>query len=96
MKTLPEILHDVQLLLLNEDRERVAIVIGRGDHEPLDARSSAYQIRLWSYMESSGYRCEARGWLGEQWSNWREQRGWLGGAGFDICDVLATDWRIVS
>jgi hypothetical protein len=94
MKTFPEILHDV-VLLLNEGRENV--VIARGDHEPLDGRSSAYQLRFWPCNEGlSEYRCEDRGWLGGQWSRWSEHRGWSGGAGFDMLDVLATDWKIAS
>ena len=97
MKTLPEILRDVMILL--DDRAREHVVIARGQqHEPLDGRSSAYQIRLRHDVDMglSEYRCEARSWLGEQWSTWRDQRGWLGGGGFDVSDVLATDWRIIA
>lgn len=97
MKTLHEILHDVMILLADPRVEQV--VIARGDHDPLDARSAAFQIRLDHEMIApglSGYACEARAWLGEQWSTWREHRGWLGGRGFDVRDVLATDWRIIS
>ena len=95
MKTLPEILHDA-ILLLDTGREHVVIV--RGHHEPLDGRGEAFQVRLRRDVDTglSAYRCEARSWLGAQWSIWREHRGWLGGGGFDIDDVLATDWRIVS
>lgn len=95
MKTLPEILRDA-ILLLDDGREY--IVIARGHHEPLDGRSSAFQIRLRRDIDMglTRYRCEERSWLGEQWSSWREQRGWLGGSSFDISDVLATDWRIIS
>lgn len=103
MKTLPEILRDALLLLdpaagLRSYDGRKSVVIARGQHEPLNGRSEAFQIRL-RYevdMDLSEYRCEARSWLGEQWASWREHRGWLGGAGFDIRDVLATDWRIAS
>lgn len=95
MKTLPEILRDVKLLL---DDGRAHVVIARGDHEPLDARSAAFQLRLRRYddMLPSEYHCEAHSWLGAQWSIWREQVSWLGAASFDIRDVLATDWRILS
>jgi len=94
VKSLPDILADALILL--GDREHV--VIARGDHEPLDGRNSAYQIRLrrehnWGLTT---YCCETRGWLGESWSNWCDRRGWLGGAAFDIVDVLATDWRIIA
>lgn len=89
MKTLPEILRDAKTLL-SEGRE--SVVIARGNHEPLDGRSSAYQIRLRSYR----YPCETRSWLGENWSTWCARSGWLGGSAFDIDDVLATDWRILS
>jgi hypothetical protein len=41
-------------------------------------------------------RSESRSWLGGEWSKWREHCGWLGGPGFDIGDVIATDWRIIS
>jgi hypothetical protein len=94
MKALPEVLRDALLLLDGGGREHV--VIARGHHEPLDGRSHAWQIRLRHDrdMGLSEYRCETRGWLGEQWSSWHERRGWLGGAAFDISDVLATDWRI--
>lgn len=109
MKTLPEILRDA-LLLLDLDREREReVVIARGQRlESLNGQalrlllSDAFQLRLWhdtddrGYTGLSQYRCEARSWLGEQWSIWREPHGWLGGGGFDIRDVLATDWRIVS
>jgi len=104
MKTLPEILRDA-ILLLDEGREHVVIARGHA-HEPLDGRSQAWQIRLrrdplvdlldQRNMGLSEYRCETRGWLGEQWSSWHEQRGWLGGGSFDTSDVLATDWRIIS
>ena len=96
MKTLPEVLRDVMILLDDPRVERV--VIARGDHEPLDGRSSTFQIGLRHDVDMglSEYRCEARSWLGKQWSTWREQRGWLGGGGFDVSDVLATDWRIIS
>jgi hypothetical protein len=103
-KTLPEILRDAMLLL---DDGREDIVIARGQQlEALDGqalrllRSKAFQIRLWHDTRDdpsqSQYRCEARTWLGAQWSSWSAQCGWLGGAGFDIHDVLATDWRIAS
>ena len=96
MKTLPEILRDVMILL--DDRTREYVVIERGHHEPLDGRSSAFQIRLWNAVDMglSEDRCEARSWLGAQWSSWRDYCGWLGGGSFDTSDVLATDWRIVS
>lgn len=96
MKTLPEILHDAMLLL---DGGRESVVIARGQrHEPLDGRSEAFQIRLRHNVDMglSTYRCEARSWLGEQWSSWREQGHRLGGGSFDIDDVLATDWRSAS
>ena len=94
-KTLPEILRDA-ILLLDEGRE--SVVIARGGHEPLDGRSSAHQIRLRHEADPplSAYKCETRGWLGRQWSSWHERDGWLGGGGFDIADVLASDWRISS
>lgn len=94
MKTLPEILRDA-MLLLEGGREHV--VIARGDHEPIDGRNDAFKIRLRldTDMGLSAYRGETSGWLGEQWSSWCERRGWLGGAAFDIDDVLATDWRIL-
>lgn len=94
MKTLPEILRDA-LLLLDDGRENVVIARGHS-HEPLNARSEAFQIRLRldGDMGLSEYRCEVRSWLGEQWSSWRDQRGWLGGGSFDTSDVLAIDWRI--
>jgi hypothetical protein len=96
MKTLPEVLRDAMILL--DDSARAYVVIERGHHEPLDGRSSTFQIRLGHDLDMglSEYRCEARSWLGEQWSNWRAHRGWLGGGGFDTSDVLATDWRITS
>jgi hypothetical protein len=96
VKTLPEVLRDAMLLLLGEGREHVVIARGHDGHEPLDGRGEAYQMRLRHDVDLNQYRCEARSWLGEQWSSWREHRGWLGGAGFDIYDVLATDWRIAS
>jgi hypothetical protein len=95
MKTLPEILRDA-FLLLDEGHEWV--VIERGDHEPLDGRSSAWQLRL-RYERDMGLTrccCSTRGWLGEQWSSWQDRRGWLGGGSFDTSDVLATDWRIIA
>ena len=95
MKTLPEILRDAKILLDTSDR----VVIARGEHTPTDGRSCAYRIRLRHDVEMVGlsaYRCETSGWLGEAWSSWTERRGWLGGASFDIDDVLATDWRIAS
>lgn len=95
MKTLPEALRDV-MLLLGEGRDTV--VITRGNHEPLDGCSAVFQIRIRhdGATGMSAYRCEGRSWLGGQWSNWDEQRGWLGRAAFDIRDVLSTDWRIIS
>jgi hypothetical protein len=96
VKTLPDILRDA-MLLLGDGRENVVIARGHA-HEPLDGRSSAFQIRLLA-STSFGlikYRCESRSWLGEQWSNWRVHHGWLGGASFDLDDVLATGWRIAS
>jgi hypothetical protein len=98
MKTLPAILRDA-IDLLDNDHERV--VIARGEqHEPLDDRSHAFQMRLRRDVDMdlnlSTYRCETRSWLGEQWSSWREQGHRLGGGSFDIDAVLATDWRIVS
>lgn len=96
MKTLPEVLRDA-VVLLTEGHDRV--VIARGDQtEPLDGRSSAFQARIRRDVDTyvTTYRCETRSWLGEQWSSWTERRGWLGGASFDIADVLATDWRICS
>lgn len=96
MKTLPAILHDVMILLADPCVEYV--VIARGDHEPLDGRSKTFQIRLRPGVDTgpSGYLCETRSWLGEQWAIWRPHRGWLGSGGFDIRDVLAIDWRIIS
>jgi hypothetical protein len=100
VKTLPEILHDVMILLADRPEPVERIVIARGDHEPLDERCSAFQIRLrpsvWSHDVDMGLLCEARSWLGEQWDSWREHRSLLGGGGFDVSDVLATDWRIIS
>ena len=96
MKTLPEILRDAMLLL---DEGRESVVIARGSqHEPLDGRSKAFQIRVRCNVDMGlfQYSCEARSWLGGQWSSWSVHHGWLGGAGFDIRDVLATDWRISS
>jgi hypothetical protein len=92
--TLPEILHEaIRLLDASEDAR---VVIARGArHELLDGRGQSYQVRLRRdtiFTKLFEYRCETRGWLGEQWSSWHERRGWLGGAGFDIADVLATDW----
>lgn len=95
MKTLPDILRDAMLLL---DDGRDGVVIARGHEEPLTPRLSAFQIRL-QVSSSFGfpkYRCQSRSWLGEQWSTWRVHHGWLGGASFDLADVLATDWRIIS
>jgi hypothetical protein len=101
MKALPEILRDA-IILLNEKRayrERYGlkdvdqrVVIGRGDSGPLNGRTyDAFQIRL--CLEGPvEYKCESRVWEGAQWSKWRE----YGGAAFNIRDVLATDWRIVS
>ena len=89
MKTLPEILRDVKVLL--DDRDREHVVIARGDHAPFDGSHATYQLRI-----RHDDRCEARSWLGAQWSSWREHCGWLGGGSFDTRDVLATDWRIVS
>ena len=106
MKTLPEILRDAMLLLDAVYDAREDVVIARG--QQLEAfegqalrllRSEAFQIRLWHDQGDSAdnymgcYRCESRSWLGAQWSSWREHRG---GVGFDIDDVLATDWRISS
>lgn len=92
MKTLHEILHDAMILL--GDPRVLHVEIARGDHEPLDGYSSAYQIRL--HRDVYRIRCETRAWLGGQWDRWREYRGWLGGGGVDIADVLATDWRIIA
>lgn len=107
MKTLPEILRDVMLLLaLDADRESVVVIVRGQCLKSLDGqalrllRSEAFQIRLWHDQDDSAdnymghYRCEARSWLGAQWSSWREQLP--RGAAFDIDDVLATDWRISS
>ena len=92
--TLIEVLHEAlpQLAAGHE-----SVVIARGQqHEPLDAGNEAFQFRLRPDMHAAlPPWCEARSWLGGQWSVWRERRGWLGGAGFDIRDVLATDWRIL-
>ncbi len=96
MKTLPEILRDV-ILLLDNGREHV--VIARGHNEPSDGRDQAYQIRLRReeiVTRVCKYTCEVRSWLGRQWSSWSVHHGWLGGASFAIDDVLATDWRIAS
>lgn len=95
MKTLPEILRDAKLLL---DDGREYVVIARGHHEPLDGHSSAFQIRLRRDIDMglARYRCEKRTWLDRQWSSWLDQRGCLSGDSFDISDVLATDWRIIS
>ena len=95
MKTLPEILRDAMVLL--DDRERVVIARGQVGQPP-DGRSAAYQLRLRHDVDMglSAYRCEARSWLGGQWSDWREHRGWLGNGGFDVDDVLAMDWRIIA
>lgn len=99
MKTLPDILHEVKTLL--DTRACDHVVIARGGHEPRGPTCDAFQIRIRPdgrdvALVLSECRCEVRAWLGEQWSRWREQRGWLGGGGVDISDVLATDWRIVS
>jgi len=100
VKTLPAILHDVMILFAERPEPIERIVIARGDHEPLDARCAAYQSRLrpsvWSDDGDRGLLCEARSWLGGQWDKWREYRGPLGGGCFDVKDVLATDWRIIS
>jgi hypothetical protein len=93
VKTLPDILRDAMILLADDDRENV--VIARGHTlDLLDVRSQAFQLRL--QRDDHGYVGETRCWLGAQWSNWHVRQGWLGGAGFDIRDVLATDWRISS
>lgn len=96
MKGLPEILGDVMTLFVDQRVE--CVVIARGDYDPLDDRSAAFQIRLHhdADMSLSEYLCEARSWLGAQWSTWHKYRGWLGGWVFDIKDVLAIDWRIIS
>jgi len=86
--TLPEILHGA-LRLLNEGAQRVVIVRG-DDHDRLDGRSRAYQVRL---RYDDGVRCESRAWLGEQWSSWREEGGQFSEGSFDVADVLAVDWR---
>ena len=102
MKTLPDILRDAMLLLEDDSYGRENVVIARGHaHELLDDRSRAFQIRLQpddvdGYGFVGGFVGETRAWLGAQWSEWRIQQGWLGGIGFDIADVLAADWRIVS
>jgi len=101
MKTLTEVLRDALILLGDEARDHVVIARGHQD-EPLGPRSQAFQIRLHrdhDYVWGAArpvHRCETRRWLIEEWSSWSESRGWLGGAGFDIDDVLATDWRVVS
>ena len=94
MKTLPEVLREAIALL---DTSRARVIIERGNLEPLDARSEAFQICLqkFRYWSEPEYKSEARSWLGEQWGPWRPYDGWLGGAGFDLRDVLATDWRIL-
>jgi len=96
MKPLPEILRDALLLLDSDGRE--SVVIARGQEQPpLDARSVTYQFRIRLDKDMYPiYRCETRGWLGEQWSNWTERGGWLRSGVFDVDDVLATDWRIAS
>ena len=98
MKGFPEIIRDA-MILLDQGVERV--VIARGDSEnPLQARHSAFQFRLRRVtgLPARLNLCagESRSWLGEQWSDWRERIGWLGGLGVDLDDVLASDWRIVS
>jgi hypothetical protein len=96
MKPLPEILRDAMLLLDNGQED---VVIARGHtHEQLDGRSSVFQIRLQASPSFGvpNYRCQSRSWLGEQWSPWRVHHGWLGGASFDLADVIAIDWRIAS
>jgi hypothetical protein len=97
--TLIEVLHEVLPRLIAGQEQ---IVIARGDaHEPLDGGNQAFQFRLRRNQIDDHYtwhgdpRCETRSWLGGQWSEWRERYGWLGGPGFDIRDVLATDWRIL-
>lgn len=91
--TLIEVLREA-LLMLDAGREHVVIVRGQA-HDPLDARSEAFQVRLYNLSGAPPY-CETRSWLGAQWSAWRERLGWLGGAAFDSHDVLATDWRILA
>jgi hypothetical protein len=93
VKSLPEILRDAVVLL---DGGREYVVIARGDHAPIDIRSHAWQIRLRVDRELSFYRCETRGWLGEEWSSWSNRCGRFSSAAFDLDDVLATDWRISS
>ncbi len=95
--TLTDILGVAARLLGTAQRDHVVIERGH-THAPLDGRSSVFQLRLRHDVDIglSEYRCEARSWLGGHWSDWREQRGWLGGGGFDISDVIATDWRISS
>jgi hypothetical protein len=84
------------LLLLAAGIDRVVIARGQA-LEPLDGRSQAFQWRLRHDAAGSAFPAgEARSWLGGQWSDWTERVGWLGGAGFDVCDVLATDWRILT
>jgi len=105
VKTLPEILRDAMLLLeLDNDRENVVIARGQQlkafEGQPLRLlQCEAFQIRLWLERSDSAdtdlYRCEVRAWVGG-WSSWKEHRSWRDGASFDIHDVLATDWRIVS
>lgn len=102
MKTLPDILRDAMLLLdtKSDDAKRnVGVLIARGHQEPLEVRSQAFQITLFVETLEGARTCigsKSRGWLGAQWSSWHEHRGWLGGASFDLADVLAADWRIVT
>lgn len=95
MKALPAILNDVMILLTDPHVARARVTITRGDHEPLDERCSTFQLRL-SLDDERDLLCEARSWLGGQWSSWHKNQGWLGGGGFDVRDVLATDWRIIA
>lgn len=93
--TLPEVLHEVTRLL---SEQHGSVTIARGHQAPLDAYSSSFQLKITAYLEEYGItwtQCEARSWLGGQWSTWRAHRGWLSNIGFDFHDVLATDWRVL-
>lgn len=72
------------------------VAFERGEPDPTDGTHIAYQYRISRISEWPRTSLMVRGWLGGQWSSWRQIKGWLGGPAFDLADVAATEWRITA
>ncbi len=94
MKVMADIRAGLVSLSDSSDREHV-LVIARGDLKPTDGSHSTTEMRFYIVQPYGAVwaRAETRGWLGEQWSNWRDLGTINYNEAFDLTDVFAEDWR---